>query len=262
MDQATPILEIQGLRIAFGTVKAVDGVSITVGAGELVGIVGESGSGKSTLARSILDLVPGKRTDISFDRLTVGGKQLHRRDLAQLRGATFAMIFQDPLSYLNPLMTIGKQIEEAAKRYERSSDVKARVLQLLELVRLPAARYGSYPHELSGGMRQRVLIAIALACRPKMLIADEPTTALDVTTQAEILDLLKELSLELGMALLLISHDLGVIATLCQRLYIMRHGKVVERPARWARSSPNPSTPTRWPCSMPTVPSRTPMAGS
>lgn len=228
MAGASPVLDIRGLHISFGNVKAVDNVSIEINAGELVGIVGESGSGKSTLARSILDLLPSRQAGMSFDSISVEGRKLQRSDLAQLRGATFAMIFQDPLSYLNPIMTIGKQIEESVRRYERGIDVTMRVRELLELVRLPASRYTSFPHELSGGMRQRVLIAIALGCRPKMLIADEPTTALDVTTQAEILALLKELSRDLGMALMLISHDLGVIASLCERLYIMRHGTVVE----------------------------------
>jgi ABC-type dipeptide/oligopeptide/nickel transport system ATPase component len=228
MTSVTPILQVEDLRVTFGDVKAVNGVSIEIGAGELVGIVGESGSGKSTLARSMLDLLPGQPGSVRFKRFVVDGREMHSGDLKTLRGTTFAMIFQDPLSYLNPIMTIGRQIGEAVRRHDPSVDTRKRVLELLEFVRLPAARYNSYPHELSGGMRQRVLIAIALGCRPKMLIADEPTTALDVTTQLEILELLRDLSRDLGMALMLISHDLGVIATLCQRLYIMRSGTVVE----------------------------------
>jgi ABC-type dipeptide/oligopeptide/nickel transport system ATPase component len=232
------LLDIGNLRISFGPTRAVDGVSISVAPGELVGIVGESGSGKSTLARAILDLLPGKAA-VEFDRFAVSGRAMRRQDLPALRGSTVAMIFQDPLSYLNPLMTVGRQIEESVSRYDARSDVPARVRDLLALVRLPIERYHSYPHELSGGMRQRVLIAIALGCKPRMLIADEPTTALDVTTQAEILGLLKDLSRDLGMALLLISHDLGVIASLCERLYVMRYGKVVEEgPLRAVFSNP------------------------
>ena len=227
MSAPPPLLDVRGLKIAFGPTRAVDDVSISVAPGELVGIVGESGSGKSTLVRALLDLLPG-RADLAFERFAVDGRALQRRDLAGLRGGTFAMIFQDPLSYLNPLMTAGRQIAELVRRYEPGGDTEARVRELLAMVQLPPERHASYPHELSGGMRQRVLIAIALGCRPRMLIADEPTTALDVTTQAEILILLRKLSHDLGMALLLISHDLGVIATLCQRLHVMRHGKVVE----------------------------------
>jgi len=225
---AAPILRLDDLHVAFGAVKAVDGVSISVARGERVGIVGESGSGKSTVARALLNLLPGALATVRFGQMAVEGRALRRDELSALRGGTFAMIFQDPLSYLNPIMTIGRQIAESVRRHDPGADPDVRVRELLELVRLPAARHSSYPHELSGGMRQRVLIAIALGCRPKMLIADEPTTALDVTTQSEILDLLNELCRDLGMALVLISHDLGVIASVCQRLYIMRHGKVVE----------------------------------
>lgn len=229
MTKNNLLLKLEGLEVSFAGHKAVDGVSIEVDAGEAVGIVGESGSGKSTLARSILDLVGGNRVDIAYRNFIVDGKPVRPEEIRRLRGGTFAMIFQDPLSYLNPLMTVGQQIEEAVRRHDAGVNPAARVEELLGFVRLPASRKGSYPHELSGGMRQRVLIAIALGCRPKMLVADEPTTALDVTTQTEILDLLKDLCRDLGMALLLISHDLGVIASLCQRLYVMRHGRVVEQ---------------------------------
>lgn len=225
---SAPILQLEDLHVSFGPVKAVDGVSISVARGESVGIVGESGSGKSTVARALLDLLPGALANVRFGRMAVEGRELQRSALSSLRGGVFAMIFQDPLSYLNPIMTIGRQIAESVRRHDPDADPDVRVRELLELVRLPATRESAYPHELSGGMRQRVLIAIALGCRPKMLIADEPTTALDVTTQFEILTLLNELSRELGMALVLISHDLGVIASVCQRLYIMRNGVVVE----------------------------------
>lgn len=228
MSVPDPILQIENLHISFGPVKAVNGVSIDVAAGEAIGIVGESGSGKSTVARAILDLLPADLARVEFSRIAVSGRDVGKADLKKLRGGTMAMVFQDPLSYLNPLMTIGRQIEEGVKRHDRGADVGRRVTELLDLVRLPEARRISYPHELSGGMRQRVLIAIALGCKPKMLIADEPTTALDVTTQSEILELLREIRRELGMSLMLISHDLGVIATICDRVYIMRHGKVLE----------------------------------
>lgn len=228
MSEPKPMLRIENLRILFGPVKAVNGISIEVRPGEAVGIVGESGSGKSTVARSILDLLPENLASVDYSSFEVNGRPLARSELKQLRGATMAMVFQDPLSYLNPLMTVGAQIEEAVKRHDPTVDIDSRVTELLQLVRLPVERRTSYPHELSGGMRQRVLIAIALGCRPKMLIADEPTTALDVTTQSEILELLRDIRKELGMSLMLISHDLGVIATICERVYIMRRGEVVE----------------------------------
>jgi len=234
-----PILSIEHLRVSFRRegelVHAITDASIEVPAGGGVGLVGESGSGKSTLARSVLGLLPRNALTPEASRFAVGGAELSFADrdaLAGLRGHRIAMVFQDPLSYLNPLMLAGRQIREAVRLHDRHADVEKRVAQLLDLVRLPARVAKAYPHELSGGMRQRVLIAIALACRPQLLIADEPTTALDVTTQAEILALLRELRRELKMALLLISHDLGTVATLCDRVYVMYAGKTIESGAR------------------------------
>jgi ABC-type dipeptide/oligopeptide/nickel transport system ATPase component len=234
MDE-TPMLELRGMRIVFrqngGEVVAVRDASIEVWRGESVGIVGESGSGKSTLARAVVGLLAGGAAPIEAGEIVVDGRVIPHTALQTLRGATIAMVFQDPLSYLNPLMPIGRQIGESVRRHDPSAHARTRIAELLDLVRLPPACRLSYPHELSGGMRQRVLLAIALGCRPQLLIADEPTTALDVTTQAEILDLIRNVKAELNMALILISHDLGVVSTMCERLYVMYRGRIVERGA-------------------------------
>jgi oligopeptide/dipeptide ABC transporter ATP-binding protein len=231
---AAPLLRLEDVRIEFRThdrtTVAVNGVSIEVKAGESIGIVGESGSGKSTLARAILGLLEGGIAPTA-GRFVVNGKQFKASELRTLRGRTIAMVFQDPLSYLNPIKTAGKQIAASVRLHDKGADVDARVRELLDLVRLPAACRLSYPHELSGGMRQRVLLAMALGCRPSLLIADEPTTALDVTTQSEILALIRELRTTLNMSLMLISHDLGVVSSMCERIYIMYRGRVVEEGA-------------------------------
>jgi ABC-type dipeptide/oligopeptide/nickel transport system ATPase component len=233
MSAEPPVLELRGMRIVFrqnnAEVVAVRDASIQVMRGEAIGIVGESGSGKSTLARSVVGLLNGGAAPIERGEIIVNGRVIDHGALQTLRGATIAMVFQDPLSYLNPIMSVGRQIAESVKRHDPGASPDIRVAELLELVRLPAACKLSYPHELSGGMRQRVMLAIAIGCRPQLLIADEPTTALDVTTQAEILSLIKTLKAELGMALVLISHDLGVISTMCERVYVMYRGRVVER---------------------------------
>ncbi|APD13386.1 ABC transporter ATP-binding protein [Pandoraea pulmonicola] len=232
-----PILQTESLRIDYqtrnGTVTAVQDVSIHVGEGESVALVGESGSGKSTVARAMLGLLPGRIAHVSDGRILIDGQNVTRfseRKWETVRGHPVAMVFQDPLSYLNPVMRIGRQIAESVKRHDRGiADVDARVDELLSLVRLPQGAAQSYPHELSGGMRQRVLLAVALGCRPRLLIADEPTTALDVTTQAEILALLRDLRRRLGMAMLLISHDLGVVREECDRVYVMFRSRIVEK---------------------------------
>ncbi|WP_179283444.1 dipeptide ABC transporter ATP-binding protein [Bordetella genomosp. 9] len=231
-EAGAPLIDIDDLRVTYGAggraQAAVDGVSLTIGDGQSVGIVGESGSGKSTLARALLGLLPRRSADIAAGHIRVAGRAMAPGQLHALRGTVAAMVFQDPLSYLNPLMTAGDQIAEAVRLHDRSASTTERVVELLEQVQLTADARGQYPHELSGGMRQRVLLAIALACRPRLLIADEPTTALDVTTQREILTLIQRLRAETGMALLLISHDLGVVSTLCEHIHVMLKGRVVE----------------------------------
>ena len=229
------LLSVDRLRLVYdgprGSTVAVQEATLIVGEGEAVGLVGESGSGKSSLARALLGLLPQNVGHITNGSISIAGSDvthLSRREWEKLRGRPMAMVFQDPLSSLNPVMKIGRQIGESVHRHDRDIDVRKRIEELLDLVRLPAAVAGAYPHELSGGMRQRALLAIALGCRPAMLIADEPTTALDVTTQAEILALLRDLRAELGMALLLISHDLGVVADACDRVVIMYSGRTVE----------------------------------
>lgn len=232
MSDQSVLLQLDGLRVAFSSrgtrTVAVQDVSLTIKAGEAVGIVGESGSGKSTLARSIVGLLPTNSATVENGRMVFDGEAITPDNWKRLRGRKIAMVFQDPLSYLNPIMSIGKQIAESVIRHDPDVKLDARVGELLELVRLPRTLKSSYPHELSGGMRQRVLMAIALGCRPKLLIADEPTTALDVTTQGEILDLINAIRRELNMALMLITHDLSVVAAITDRVNVMLRGQVVE----------------------------------
>jgi oligopeptide/dipeptide ABC transporter ATP-binding protein len=230
-----PILQIDNLRMGYharGTIiRALEGATLEIADGESVGLVGESGSGKSTLARAAMGLLPENIARIESGRLLLGGRDVTRLSAAEwdgIRGNPAAMVFQDPLSFMNPVMRVGRQIGESVLRHTPELDVTKRVAELLELVKLPASCAQSYPHELSGGMRQRALLAVALGCRPKLLIADEPTTALDVTTQAEILALLRELRRTLGMAMLLISHDLGIVAESCERIYVMYAGRTIE----------------------------------
>lgn len=229
------VLDLDALTVTYETagrrVRAMDRVSLAVRQGESVGLVGESGSGKSTLARVSLGLLPRKVGRIEAGRVLIDGRDvtgLREEQWATLRGHPVAMVFQDPLTFLNPVMRIGRQIAESVVVHDPHANVADRVGELLERVKLPASTGSRYPHELSGGMRQRALLAIALGCRPKLLIADEPTTALDVTTQAEILALLQDIRAQLGMAILLISHDLGVVASTCERIYVMYAGHVVE----------------------------------
>jgi oligopeptide/dipeptide ABC transporter ATP-binding protein len=229
------VLEVDGLSVSYKLgrkyVRAICDSSLRVDAREAVGLVGESGSGKSSLARAVLGLLPPKIATIDAGRILIDGIDVTRSDRdgwERIRGNPIAIVFQDPLSYLNPVMRIGNQIAETVLRHDSTNHVRSRVEELLSLVKLPLACAGSFPHELSGGMRQRVLLAIALGCRPRLLIADEPTTALDVTTQAEILALLNELREKLDMALLLISHDLAVIEALCSRIYVMYAGRTIE----------------------------------
>jgi len=236
VPQAAPLLQAQGLTITYrsrnGSVTAASEVTLEVREGESVALVGESGSGKSTVARAALGLLPPRIARIEAGRLLIEGRDMAaatEKEWEQTRGHPAAMVFQDPLSYLNPVMRVGKQIAESVRRHDpRAKGIDARVAELLDLVRLRESVIRAYPHELSGGMRQRVLLAIALGCRPKLLIADEPTTALDVTTQAEILALLRDLRQRLGMAMLLISHDLGVVWEESERVYVMFRSRIVE----------------------------------
>lgn len=232
------LLEVEDLSVQFftdeGIIRAVDGLSFSLGESQTLGIVGESGCGKSMTALSILRLIPPPGKIVS-GRIAFEGKDLLELPLErmrEIRGGRIAMIFQDPMTSLNPVMTAGSQIEEAILLHHRTSKRKAqaRALELLETVQIPnvKARYDSYPHELSGGMRQRVMIAMALSCEPAILIADEPTTALDVTVQAQILDLLKDLQRQFKMSIILITHNLGVVAQLCDDVIVMYAGRAVE----------------------------------
>jgi peptide/nickel transport system ATP-binding protein len=238
-----PLLEIHDLVTAFhtpaGRVPAVDGVSLSIPRGGAVGLVGESGCGKSVTAMSVLGLVasPG-RIERGKILLEVEGRPLDlvglsENRLRQVRGGRVGMIFQEPMTSLNPVFTIGAQVAEAVRLHRdvTPAAARARALELFRLVRIadPERRLDEYPHQLSGGMRQRVMIAMALACEPDLLIADEPTTALDVTIQAQILELLADLRRRLGMALLLITHDLGVVAETCDHVAVMYAGKIVEQ---------------------------------
>jgi oligopeptide/dipeptide ABC transporter ATP-binding protein len=235
---SSALLEVEDLRVAFAAggreIRAVDGVSYRVEAGQTLAVIGESGSGKTVGCRAIMGLLPASAEIGGSARLH--GSELIGLSDAQLRkhrGSDMAMVFQDPARSLNPTMRIGRQITEAIKTHRavRKSEAHAQAVELLRLVRIPAAdrRFHEYPHQLSGGMRQRVMIAIALACRPRLLIADEATTALDVTTQAQIMELLLDLQRELGMALILISHDLGLAASYADEVVVMYAGKIVEQ---------------------------------
>ena len=234
-----PILSVENLTVQFrtdsGWLTAIDDVAFSVGERECLGIVGESGSGKSVSALSILRLHNRANTRIPNGAIRYGGAdvlKLPARELRRIRGGEIAMIFQDPMSSLNPVLTIADQIVETLRLHQSVSPSAARrrAIELLDLVRIPdaARRVDEYPHRLSGGMRQRVMIAMAIACQPKLLIADEPTTALDVTIQAQILELLRDLQAELGMSVILITHALGVIAEFAQRVVVMYAGQVIE----------------------------------
>ncbi len=234
-----PLLSIQELAVSFvteeGVVQAVDGVSLELAPGEILAVVGESGSGKSVTAMTLMGLTRSPNARFS-GRATYGAIELIEADddtLRQIRGAEIAMIFQDPMTSLNPVQKIGHQIEEQILVHQRTTKVEARerAIELLERVGIPRAgdRGDSYPHEFSGGMRQRVMIALALSCDPKVLLADEPTTALDVTIQAQILDRIRTLRDETGAAVILVTHDLGVVAEVADRVAVMYAGRIVEQ---------------------------------
>lgn len=235
---ARKLLSVRDLKTSFfthvGEVKAVRGISFDVNEGEVLGIVGESGSGKSVTSLSIMGLLqyPGRVVD---GEILLNGEDIltySKDQMRKVRGKEIAMIFQDPMTSLNPVYTIGNQVMEMILEHEKMSrrEARARAIEMLKLVGIPAAekRIDSYPHEFSGGMRQRVMIALALSCNPKLLIADEPTTALDVTIQAQILSLIKSLNKQFGMTTMLITHDLGVVATVCDKVAVMYGGLIME----------------------------------
>lgn len=233
------LLEVEDLAVEFltdhGWVRVVDGVSFSVAAGETLGLVGESGSGKTVTSLSVMQLIPRPPGRIAAGSIRFEGRELlglPESELEALRGEAIAMVFQESMTSLNPAFTIGDQIGEVVRRHRGASrrEARLRALEVLELVQIPdpAARIDAYPHEFSGGMRQRAAIAMALACDPKLLIADEPTTALDVTVQAGVLDLLRSLQQRLGMGILFVTHNLGVVADLCDRVTVMYAGRIVE----------------------------------
>ncbi|MBK1838678.1 ABC transporter ATP-binding protein [Azospirillum sp. YIM B02556] len=240
-DQAgrPPLLDIRDLRTHFdtpdGTVRSVDGVSYRLEARETLGIVGESGCGKSVTALSVLRLLPTPPARFAGGEIRFQGTDLlglSEREMRRIRGNRISMIFQEPMTSLNPVLTVGRQIAEAVTLHQKIGRRQAwqRAVEMLRLVQIadPERRAGEYPHQMSGGMRQRVMIALALACHPDLLIADEPTTALDVTIQAQILELLRDLQAKLGMGIVMITHDLGVVAECCDRVVVMYAGRKVE----------------------------------
>jgi len=234
------ILEVKDLVVEFktdrGIVKAVNGVNFDVVKGKTIGIVGESGSGKSVTALAIMGLIPNPPGKIASGQILFNQRSLvnmEASEMRKIRGNKIAMIFQEPMTSLNPVFTIGNQIEEVIELHQphlSSTERQAKAVDMLRLVGIPSPekRVNEYPHQLSGGMRQRVMIAIALSCEPDVLIADEPTTALDVTIQAQILELMKKLQKELGMGIILITHDLGVVAETCDSVSVMYCGQIVE----------------------------------
>lgn len=232
------ILEIDNLHVLYDTdeakVYAVNGLDLKVNKGETLGLVGETGAGKTTTALSIMRLLPQRIGYITQGNITLDGIDIlaaTEADMRAIRGSTVSMIFQDPMTSLNPVLTIGDQIKEVLELHEsdmNKAQISDRVDEILQLVGIPPERKGDYPHQFSGGMKQRVVIAIALACEPKLLLADEPTTALDVTIQAQVLQMMKDLKEKFNMAMILITHDLGVVAEICDKVAIMYAGEIIE----------------------------------
>ncbi len=232
------ILEIKNLEVQYvvdkDVCRAVNGIDLTIGKGEVVGLVGETGAGKTTTALSILRLLPNYITKIPHGEVLFKGENLLDKtdaEMRQIRGKHISMIFQDPMTALNPVMTVGQQIADVIKWHDKSltkQQVDRQVCEIIEKVGIPAARRTEYPHQFSGGMKQRIVIATAIACNPELLIADEPTTALDVTIQAQVIKMMRELQRELHSSVLMITHDLGVVANFCDRVMIMYAGEIVE----------------------------------
>lgn len=234
---AEPILEVKDLSVEYTSgkdiVKAVNGISFTLEKGELLGLVGETGAGKTTTALSIMQLIPSPPGRIVSGDIIYKGENLMQkseREMRKIRGHEISMIFQDPMTALNPMHTVGEQIAEVIRLHQNVSKKEAleKACEMMEVVGIDGARHGEYPHQFSGGMKQRIVIAIALACNPSLLIADEPTTALDVTIQAQVLELIEKLKEDYDTSLILITHDLGVVAELCQRVAIIYAGSIVE----------------------------------
>ncbi len=231
------ILEITDLRITYQTddalVKAVNGVDLTLNEGECLGLVGETGAGKTTTALGIMRLLPEPQGQYVSGSILFRGEDIVKQSadaMRKIRGKRISMIFQDPMTSLNPILTVGEQIAEVIRLHEKLSraDASIKAQKMLELVGISGERYGEYPHQFSGGMKQRVVIAVALACEPELLIADEPTTALDVTIQAQVLELMRSLKQEMGTSTILITHDLGVVAEMCDKVAIMYCGQIME----------------------------------
>ncbi len=230
-------LEIKDLVVHYtsegSVIHAVNGVSLALDAGETLGLVGETGAGKTTIAKTILRILPDRSAKIEGGEIWLDGQELlglPEKEMLKIRGAKVAMIFQDPMTALNPVMTVGGQITEAIRLHEEPNLEKAKVraCEMLEMVGIPAERYNEYPHQFSGGMKQRVVIAMALACNPELLLADEPTSALDVTVQAQVMEMMADLRDKFNMAMILITHDLGVVANSCDKVAIIYAGRIVE----------------------------------
>ncbi len=217
-----------------GVVEAVNNVSLNIEKGEVLGLVGETGAGKTTIALSIMNLLPHPPAHVISGEIFLEGEDLmkkSKKELQKIRGKKISMVFQDPMTALNPVQTVGQQIAEVIELHNSrlsQSEIKEQAVKMLETVGIPGARYDDYPHQFSGGMKQRVIIAIALACEPELIIADEPTTALDVTIQAQVLELMKQLQKNFGTAMLLITHDFGVVADICQKCAVIYAGEIVE----------------------------------
>jgi peptide/nickel transport system ATP-binding protein len=239
LQNNTAVLQIENLKTYFntpqGVVKAVDGINLSIHEGETLGIVGESGCGKSVTSLSIMGLLPQPMASIEEGKISLGDRdltKLREKEMRRIRGNEIAMIFQEPMTSLNPVFTIGQQLSEPLKQHTKlgKTEIKKKIVEMLKLVGIPRAEQiiNEYPHQLSGGMRQRAMISLAMLCEPALLIADEPTTALDVTIQAQILQLMKDIKEKKQMAMLLITHDLGVVAEMCDRVVVMYAGQVVE----------------------------------
>ncbi len=231
------LLELRNLFVEFHTddaiVHAVNGVDLTLKKGETLGLVGETGAGKTTIARTILGILPKPQGEVTGGEVIFEGEdilKLPEKGMRKIRGDKIAMIFQDPMTALNPIDRVGDQIAEAISLHNQigKSDVRLRAMEMLEMVGIPRERYNEFPHQFSGGMKQRVVIAMALACNPQLLLADEPTTALDVTIQAQVLNLMRELKKKLNTSVILITHDLGVVASICETVAVIYAGEIVE----------------------------------